>query len=84
MDPNNVLCLYCCQLATISQLTQLMMATGSQLPLMVDRSVGRSVELLLALASTVIPGFSLLDIHGQDFYSLLDMYMFRNGAFFSM
>jgi hypothetical protein len=36
--------------------------------------------LLLALASTVIPGFSLLDIHDQDFCPLLDMYMFRNGA----
>jgi hypothetical protein len=40
-------------------------------------SVGR---LLLAFASTVVPGFSLLEIHDQDFYSLLDMYMFRNGA----
>jgi hypothetical protein len=36
--------------------------------------------LLLALASTVIPGFSLLEIHDQDFFSLLDMYVFRNGA----
>jgi hypothetical protein len=29
---------------------------------------------------TVIPGFSLLEIHDQDFCSLLDMYVFRNGA----
>jgi hypothetical protein len=36
--------------------------------------------LLLAFASTVIPGFSLLEVHDQDFYSLLDMYVFRNGA----
>jgi hypothetical protein len=28
----------------------------------------------------VIPGFSLLEIHDQDFYSVLDMYVFRNGA----
>jgi hypothetical protein len=45
-----------------------------------QHSVGRLVKLLLILASTVIPGFSLLDIHDQDFYSLLDMYVFRNGA----
>jgi hypothetical protein len=40
----------------------------------------RSVKLLLAFASTVIPGFSILEIQDQDFYSLLDMYVFRNGA----
>jgi hypothetical protein len=39
-----------------------------------------SVKLLLAFASTVIPGLSLLEIHDQYFYSLLDMYVFRNGA----
>jgi hypothetical protein len=38
------------------------------------------VKLLLDFASTVIPGFSLLEIHDQDFYSLSDMYVFRNGA----
>jgi hypothetical protein len=43
-------------------------------------TLGRSVKLLLAFASTVIPGFSLLEIHYQYFYSLLDMHMFRNGA----
>jgi hypothetical protein len=43
-------------------------------------SAGWSVKLLLAYASTVIPGFSLFEIHDQDFYSLLDMYKFRNGA----
>jgi hypothetical protein len=42
-------------------------------------SVGQSATLLL-----VIPGFSLLDIHDQDFCSLLDMYVFRNGASSSM
>jgi hypothetical protein len=36
--------------------------------------------LLLTFASTVIPGFSLLDIHDQDLYSLLDTYVFWNGA----
>jgi hypothetical protein len=36
--------------------------------------------LLLAFASTVIPGFSLLEINYQEVYFLLDMYMFRNRA----
>jgi hypothetical protein len=40
----------------------------------------RSVNQLLAFASTVIPGFSLLYILDQDLCSLLDMYMFRNRA----
>jgi hypothetical protein len=40
--------------------------------------------LLLDSASTVIPGFSLLEIHDQDFYSLLDLYAFRSGASSSM
>jgi hypothetical protein len=34
---------------------------------------------LLAFASTVIPDFSLLEIHNQGFYSLLDMYVFEMG-----
>jgi hypothetical protein len=42
--------------------------------------VGQSVKLLLAFASTVVPGFSLLEIHDQDFCSLLDMQVVRNGA----
>jgi hypothetical protein len=36
--------------------------------------------LLLAFASTVITGFSHLKIHEEDFYSLLDMHVFRIGA----
>jgi hypothetical protein len=40
----------------------------------------RSVKLLLAFTSTAIPGFSLLKIHDQDFCSLLDLYVFQNGA----
>jgi hypothetical protein len=36
---------------------------------------GLSVKLLLAFTSTDIPGFSFLEIHDQDFYSLLDMYV---------
>jgi hypothetical protein len=43
-------------------------------------AVGRSVKLLLVFASTSIPGFSLLEIHDHNFYSLLDTYGFRNGA----
>jgi hypothetical protein len=42
--------------------------------------IGQSVKLLLAVVSTVILDFSLLEILDQYFYSLLDMYMFRNGA----
>jgi hypothetical protein len=33
----------------------------------------------MVFASTVIPGFNLLEIHEQDF-SLLDTYVFKNGA----
>jgi hypothetical protein len=40
----------------------------------------QSIKLLLAFTSVVIPGFSLLRIHNQDFCYLLDMYMFRNEA----
>jgi hypothetical protein len=49
-------------------------------------AVGRSVKLLLAFASTVIPSFSLLEMHDQNCYCLLDMYVyiFRNGAYSSM
>jgi hypothetical protein len=43
-------------------------------------SVGGSVKLLLIFDSTVIPGFSLLEIHDEDFCSLLDVYVFRNGT----
>jgi hypothetical protein len=32
--------------------------------------------MLLAFVSTVIP----LKVHDQDFYSLLDLYVFQNGA----
>jgi hypothetical protein len=36
-----------------------------------DEWIDRSVKLLLAFASRVIPGFRVLEIHDQDFYSLL-------------
>jgi hypothetical protein len=35
---------------------------------------------LLAFTSTIISGFNLLEIHDEDVYSLLDMYIFRNWA----
>jgi hypothetical protein len=41
---------------------------------------GPSVKLLLAFISIVIPSFSLLEFHDQDFYSLLDTYVVRKGA----
>jgi hypothetical protein len=37
------------------------------------------VKFLLVFASKVIPGFSLLEFHDLDFYSLLDMYCFEMG-----
>jgi hypothetical protein len=43
-------------------------------------AVGQSVKLLLVFISIVTPGFSLFKIHDEDFYSLLDIYIFRNGA----
>jgi hypothetical protein len=43
-----------------------------------------SVKLLQAFTSTVIPCFSLLQIHDQVFYSLLEVYIFQNGASFLM
>jgi hypothetical protein len=42
-----------------------------------NSQVSQSVKLLLAFTSAVISGFSLLEVHDQDFYSLLDMYMFQ-------
>jgi hypothetical protein len=42
--------------------------------------VSRMVKLLLTFASTVIPRFSLLEIHDQDFSSFLDMHVFINGT----
>jgi hypothetical protein len=45
---------------------------------------GQSVKLLLTFDSSLIQGYSLLEIHEQDLYSLLDMYVFRNGASSSM
>jgi hypothetical protein len=41
-------------------------------------ALGRLVKLLLTFDSTVIPGFSLLKMHDQHFYSLLDRYVFGN------
>jgi hypothetical protein len=41
---------------------------------------GRSVKFLLALASSVIPDFSLLEIHDLDYCCPLVIYVFRNGA----
>jgi hypothetical protein len=38
----------------------------------------------MAFASTVIPAFSLFEIHDQDFCSLVEMYVFRNWASSSM
>jgi hypothetical protein len=45
-----------------------------------SRFVCRSVKLLPGFDNTVIPGFSVLEFHDQDFYSFLNTYVFRNGA----
>jgi hypothetical protein len=50
------------------------MCSASALP-QLTHSVGRSVKLPLAFASMIMPGFSLLEIHDQDFNFLLDMYV---------
>jgi hypothetical protein len=34
--------------------------------------------LLLTFASIIVPGFSLFEIHDQDFYFLLDMYVLEH------
>jgi hypothetical protein len=39
-------------------------------------TIGRSAKLLLLFGSTVIPGFSLFEIHDQNFCSPLYMYVF--------
>jgi hypothetical protein len=41
---------------------------------------GSSIKLLLVFANVVIPGFGLPEIRDKDFYSVQDMYVFRNGA----
>jgi hypothetical protein len=43
-------------------------------------SVGRSVKLPLVFANIVTSCFTLLEIHDQDIYSLLDLDVFRHGA----
>jgi hypothetical protein len=42
--------------------------------------VGQSVKRLLAFSSSTITGLSLLEIPDQNFYSLLGMKFFQNGA----
>jgi hypothetical protein len=55
----------CYRLATVSHLTY----DGNQLCLQLLRSVG---QIAVGFASTAIPGFSLLEIHDQDYCSLLE------------
>jgi hypothetical protein len=47
---------------------------------LVGRAVCRSVNFLLNFASTAFPAFSPLKVQDQDYCSLLDIYVFRNGA----
>jgi hypothetical protein len=54
------------------------LATNSHLITKSKAKGGVSDKLLLVFASTIIPGFSLLELHDQDFYPLLEMYVFRN------
>jgi hypothetical protein len=42
-----------------------------------NSQVSWSVKILLAFTSTIIPGFSLLEIHNQDFYSFIGTYGFQ-------
>jgi hypothetical protein len=56
----------------------LLLASGSRAGLTCNCQppVVLSVEFLLAFASTVIPVFTFLEIHDQDFYSVLDLRIF--------
>jgi hypothetical protein len=49
---------------------------GTHDHILLFRSVGWSAKLLLAFDNTVISGFSLNENNDQDFYSLLNMYVF--------
>jgi hypothetical protein len=44
--------------------------------------VGLPIKLLLVLASTVIPGFSLLEIHKKDFCYSRHVYVLKFGLLF--
>jgi hypothetical protein len=44
------------------------------------REKGRSVKLLVAFASIVIPDFSYFEIHDHDFYSLKMGLLFEEGG----
>jgi hypothetical protein len=46
------------------------------------RSVNRLVKMLLDFASTVIPGFSLLEIHDEEFCVALSFTKGGGGRFF--
>jgi hypothetical protein len=46
--------------------------------------VFRSIKFSLAFASTVIPDFSLLEIHDEDLYSLLDSQLQRQSQSYFM
>jgi hypothetical protein len=52
--------------AELSRSTQLLTLTQTNCN---SESEGRAVKLLLSFDSTVIPGFSLLEIHDQDILS---------------
>jgi hypothetical protein len=64
--------------ASATRFSLLTTATLNQLNWLNHNSVGRLN--CCWFSSAVISGFSLLEIHDQDFYSLLDIYVFRNGA----
>jgi hypothetical protein len=48
--------------------------------MLIAKSSGRSVKLLMAVNSTVILGGQSRGVHDEDFCSLLDMYVIRSGA----
>jgi hypothetical protein len=77
---NRVIQLYAQALGTLFIASYYLQGHGGGIRTYLHARIRWSVKLLLVFRSTVIPGSSLLRIHDQDFYSLLDMYMFQNGA----
>jgi hypothetical protein len=63
-------------------LHQALLGNGSQQWTFLRFCIQRLLSSLLALASTAIPGFSLLEFHDYYFRFLLHTYSFRNGGVF--
>jgi hypothetical protein len=72
----NILGLVKCTYRTYSMLLKILPCALYSIQVLSQYRLGRSVKLLLVFVSTVIPGFSLLEIYDQYFCSPLDVCMF--------